>query len=281
MRFIVAFLLMIGCGFGARARIPQQTPPGPQQAASSTSPGTDQVGAPPQTPALPGTLSSEGGTMEPAEVQALLHKVWVAEYRVNDLLSELHPENWRLPAEASAPFNQTLQTLRTEMAALEQWRAQFEKRADSAYLGFETYVAIGAVLPRLDGVARTMAAHENSSLTAQHSQAGNQLYDLQQALRPYLGFLLRNQDQLLLASQTNLAACQNQLGHAMRGAAGPAKPMKNAPPVRPERRRSSRGTTATGRTTAKEKSENKTIPKRRPPRKPGAAAPATSEQKQP
>jgi hypothetical protein len=38
---------------------------------------------------------------------------------------------------------------------------------------------------------------------------------------------LRNQDQVFYAAQSNLAGCQNELGKALRGQGGPAKPLKN------------------------------------------------------
>jgi hypothetical protein len=98
------------------------------------------------------------------------------------------------------------------------------------YLAYMTHASIDAILPRLDGVARIITQRENSSLGAQFSQAGNQLFDLQQTLQPYLISLLRNQDQILLAAQTNLATCQNELGAAMRGRSEPAKLMKNIVP---------------------------------------------------
>jgi hypothetical protein len=165
--------------------------------------------------------------MEPAQLKTLLHKIWLAAYRINDLLTEVHPEKWKISDEARNSFNQTLENLRKALASQEDWRSQFEKRLDNAYLGYETSTAIAAVLPRLDAVARGVSQFENRSLGAQYSQAGNQLFDLQQSLQPYLEYLLRNQDQLLLAAQANLASCQNQLGFAMRNRMGPATPMKN------------------------------------------------------
>lgn len=168
--------------------------------------------------------------MQPAQVKELLHKLWLAEYRVNDLLTEVHPERWKLSDAARDSFNQTFATLREQMTALEGWRAQFEARPDSIYLGFMTYAAINAALPRLDGVTRSITQRENPSLGAQFSQAGNQLFDTQQALQPYLAHLLHNQDQLILAAQSDLAGCQNQLSFAMRGKTEPAKPMKNILP---------------------------------------------------
>jgi hypothetical protein len=95
------------------------------------------------------------------------------------------------------------------------------------YFGFQTYAAINAALPRLDGVGRAVSQFENPSLGAQYSEAGDRLFDLQQALQPYIAYLLRNPDQLLYTAQTNLAGCQSELGNALRGQGGPAKPLKN------------------------------------------------------
>jgi hypothetical protein len=165
--------------------------------------------------------------MEPAQVKALAHKIWIAEYRINDLLVQVHPEKWKIAIVTRNSFNQTLENLHGAVEGLEEWRAQFEERPDSMYFGFQTYAAINAALPRLDGIGRAASQFENPSLGAQYSQAGNQLFDLQQALQPYIAYLLRNPDQALYVAQTNLAGCQTQLGNALNGQGGPAKPLKN------------------------------------------------------
>ena len=116
------------------------------------------------------------------------------------------------------------------MAAEEDWRSQFEARPDSLYLGFQTYVAISAVLPRVDGVAHDVSQYENASFGAQYSQSANQLFDLQQLIEPHLAYLLKNQDNFLLVAQTNLASCQNELNFAEHGKQGRAIPMKNIAP---------------------------------------------------
>ena len=101
--------------------------------------------------------------MEPAQVKALMHKIWLAQYRLNDLLTQVHPEKWKMPPAARQSFEQSLESLRKAMAAEEDWRSQFEARPDSLYLGFQTYVAISAVLPRVDGVAHSVSQYENAS----------------------------------------------------------------------------------------------------------------------
>lgn len=223
MRLVAILAAMLTCSASAWAQQPKQAQPQPTQPAPGATPQTETVGAPQSAQAAPGTE----GYLAPAQVKELLHKVWLAEYRINDLLTEVHPERWKLADTTRSSFQQTLQTLRAQLAALDGWRTQLEARPESAHLGYTTFAAIDAVLPRLDGVARSVAQHENTSLGAQFSQAGNQLFDLQQALGLYLGILLRNQDEVIQAMQNNLAACQNELGYALRGRAAPARPVKN------------------------------------------------------
>ena len=234
MRFhtILAVILCFPCSIGARAT--QKPGPGPNQHTTTSAAEKIEVEkVQPSGGRQAPPAGTELGYMEPDQVKDYLHKVYLAEYRVNDLLSQVHPENWELSDATRASISKTMETLRGELTALEQWRGQFEKRTDSMYLGFETYAALGATLPRLDGVAQSITQHENASLGAQYSQAVNQLLDLQQAIRPYLTYLLGNQDQLLVGAQNNLASCQKQLGLAMRGRAGSAKPIRNTMIGRP------------------------------------------------
>jgi hypothetical protein len=165
--------------------------------------------------------------MEPDQVKVLAQKIWVAEFRIHDLLKALHPEKWKVSNIVRNSFNMTLENLNKALDGLEGWRAEFEKRPDSMYFGFQTYAAINAALPRLDGVGRAASQFENSSLGAQYSQVGDQLFDLQQALQPYIAYLLRSPDQAVYVAQTNLAKCQGELGSALSGHREPAKPLKN------------------------------------------------------
>ena len=102
--------------------------------------------------------------MEPVQVKALAHKIWIAEFRITDLLTQVHPEKWKTSNVTRNSFNQTLGNLHKALEGLEEWRAQFEKRPDSMYFGFQTYAGMNAALPRLDGVARAASQFENPSL---------------------------------------------------------------------------------------------------------------------
>jgi hypothetical protein len=232
MRFgtqaIVLFLLLAGCSASGPAQRPAQKgtePQHPPGEPAATPPVTENILPPPTFPSAQALAGP--GFLEPSQVKSLAHRIWIAEYRVNDLLSSVHPGNWKMSNITRNSFGQTVDSLRQSMQVLEDWRAQFEQRPDSIYFGFETYAAVNAVLPRLDGVGKAAAKYENPSLAAQYSEAANSLFDLQQALEPYIAYLLRNPDQALYVSQGNLAQCQSQLGALLRGQGGPAEPMKN------------------------------------------------------
>jgi hypothetical protein len=165
--------------------------------------------------------------MDRAQVVSLAQKIWAVEFHIQDLLKAVRPEKWTVSNIIRNSFNQTLENLHTALDGLEAWRSEFEKRPDSIYYGFQTYAAVNAALPRLDGVAHAVSQYENPSLGAQYSQAGDQLFELQQNLQPYIAYLLRSPDQVLFVAQTNLASCQKELGSALNGQGGPPKPLKN------------------------------------------------------
>jgi len=244
----------------AKDRTPPKQPTGAQ---ANSVPETETIPPPQSGQTTP--PASASGFMDPVQVRALAHKIWLAEYRITDLLTQVHPEKWKMSTVARNSFNQTLETLHKTLDGLEEWRAQFEKRPDSMYLGFEVYTAMNAALPRLDAVASATTQFENSSLGAQYSQAGNQLFDMQQTLLPYLAYLVRNSDQLVYGAQTNLAGCQTELGRLLRGQGGPAKPLKNTFVELHRRRRSRVQTdTRTSPQAGKEKSTTKPDDKAEP-----------------
>lgn len=255
MRFVATLAAIFAWSTLAGAQQAKQAPAQPQPPTAAT-PQTETVSALPSTPAA----AAGDAYLTAVQVKELLHEIWLAEYRINDLLTEVHPERWKLAEARRSFFQQTLEALRAQLAALDGWRAQLDARPESMYLGYMTYAAVDVALPRLDGVTRSVSQHENASLGAQFSQAGIQLYDLQQMLGLYVGSLLRNQDQILQAMQNSLAACQNELGYALRSRPATAKPVKN---VFTELRRRPRSQHASG------KAGSPTAPK-----KPAAIGPA-------
>lgn len=237
MRRAILLLLVLNLWGAARAAAPGQSA-AQKQAPASPTPETQQVAAPNTSQTSARVDTAGAGGIDPAEVKALAHKIWLAEYRVNDLLSAARPERWKMSDAARDSFQKSRATLQDGLRTLEDWRSQFEKRTDRMYLGYETYGAITTVLPSLDSVGRSISEYENPSFGAQYGQAAKQLWELQRSLGAFLGLLLRNQDQVLQALENNIAGCQTTLTYAMRPKVSPAKALGNAPAIRPERRRS-------------------------------------------
>ena len=206
-----------------------QLPPHPNAPASQEV-ETEKVTAPTEAPPSVSAQVTMPGHMEPEQVKALAHRIWLAQFRLTDLLTQVHPEKWKMTPPMLQSFNESMDSLHKALEAEEGWRGQLEKRPDSLYLGFMTYVAISALLPRVDGLAHSISHYENGSFGAQYSQTGNQLFDLQQTLEPHLASLLKTQDNALLVVQNNLASCQNQLGFAEHGMQGHATPIPNIAP---------------------------------------------------
>jgi hypothetical protein len=264
MKWLICFpaaFLMLGFLCPA-ARAQQNNPvPAPEQIT------TQAVPKPVQPPGIVAGMlakSPEPGYMDPDQVKALLDQMRFAEFRINDLVTDLHPERWKMSETGRNSFHQTIVTMRSQMDALKIWRTQFVQRPESMGAGFQTYATIGAILPRLEGVARTVSQADNPSFGAQFDQAADRLFDLQQKLAPYIGFLLQNQDSIVQALESNLAGCQTDLGHAMRGQAERPKWMRNSTPVRARRTRVKPEGATAGKTPASQKKSETKQPQKNP-----------------
>jgi hypothetical protein len=272
MKHFFLALFVGACPFVVFAQSSKTPVPPHANAPASQEIETETIGEPGKAPAVPSAQTGAAGHLEPDQVKALMHKVWLAQYHLTDLLSQVSPDKWKMPPAARQSFGQSMDSLHKAMAAEEEWRSQFDARPDSMYLGFRVYVAINAVLPRVDGVARSVTRYENASYGGQFSQAANQLFDLQQMIEPHLEYLLKNQDNVLLVAQTNLASCQNELNTAEGGKQGRAIPMKNIAPDFKGRKR----TAAAAAAAAAAKQEPA---KDAPTSKPATNSPSNSQKK--
>ena len=217
------------CPLIVLAQNPANQAPAHQNAPASQEVQTETIGNP--GPASTAAAASKpAGVLELDQVKALMHRVWLAEFRLSDLVAQVHPDKWKMAEDTRQSFQQSVQALQQAIRTEEDWRGQYEARPDSLYLGFQTYLAIGALLPRVDGVAHGVAQYENASFGGQYSQAANQLFDLRQLLEPHLIYLLKNQDDVLVTAQSNLASCQHELNFAEHDREGKATPMKNIAP---------------------------------------------------
>jgi len=243
MRFLAVVILMglvapcAGTAQTSGAAAGWNTPKPATRAPASGGIETEQIKIPEYLQAPPRSMANQPGYMEPAQTHALLTNIWQAESRVKDLLTQVHPQSLKMPPAVLASFNGNLDMLRRNLADLEKSREQFADRVDSEYLGFETYAGISAVLPPLDQLTLMVSRYNNSSLNTEFNQAWNEMLTMQHLLKPYLAFLLRNHDQIVLIMESNFYGCQNELNYAMHDANGRAQPMRNVLPAFKGRRR--------------------------------------------
>ncbi|MEJ2009352.1 MAG: hypothetical protein P8Z30_14560 [Acidobacteriota bacterium] len=225
----IAFGLLTPCTLAAQTA-GQQTEKPASGAASSEQIQTEKIKVPQYMQAPPKTMANQPGYMEPPQTHALLTKLWQAEQRVKDLLTQVQPEKLGMPAATLSGFNAELDALRRNLEGLEKSRQQFDGRVDSEYLGFETYAGISQVLPPLERLTATLSRYGNLSLEGEFNQSFNDMLTMQQALKPYLTFLLRNHDQIFLTMEMNLAGCQRRVGYNAGHGQGSPKNMRNVLP---------------------------------------------------
>jgi hypothetical protein len=223
-------------GYLDSLRVPAQAAPTaaqPSQPAGNqpAAPQTEQVAAPQAAPP-PSTSTALAGSITPEQVKTLMQQVYVATFRLGDLMTLVHPERWKVPEPVRDSFKQDLVTLRDHLRALEASRSQFAEQTDSPYLGYEVYVSIPPVVSSLGRIAQNVAQFENQGLASQVGQPGKWLRDAGQTLESYLDTMLSRHQQVVRSYQTDLVACQNTLNYAMRSqAAQPMQPIKFARPL--------------------------------------------------
>ncbi|TAM81883.1 MAG: hypothetical protein EPN47_10775 [Acidobacteria bacterium] len=247
LALLIALGLLTPCTLAAQTPGQEATKP-----ASETAPPeqieTEKIKVPENMQSPPRSMANQPGYMEPAQTHQLLVKLWQAEARVNDLVTQIRPEELKMAAVDLDNFNNDLKVLRGSLAYLEESRQIFDRRVDSEYLGFETYAGISEVLPLIERLTRTISRHNNPSLEGEFNQSWNDMLTMRQSLKPYLSFLLRNHDQIFVTMEANLAGCQNELGYKNYKANGSATNMRNVLPEFKGRRvhkkaESSEGTT--------------------------------------
>lgn len=208
----------------------QETKKPQSSSAPSSQIQTETIKIPESMQAPPPSMANQTGYMLPAQTHQLLNKLWQAEARIKDLTTQVHPEKLKMPPVVLANFNGNLDTLRQSLASLEKSRQLFDARVDSEYLGFETYAGVSQVLPPLERLTSIVSRYNNPSLEGEFNQAWNDMVTMQQSLKPYLAFLLRNHDQIFATLESNLAGCQNELGFKDYKGNGSPRYMRNVLP---------------------------------------------------
>ena len=127
--------------------------------------------------------------LEPAQLNDLLHKVYLATFRFTDLLSILNTDKWKIEDAARQSFQQIVETLRVQLKELDEDRKQFQENPENSELADRTDASITGLLPNIEVVAAAVTQYDSPAQGTQYRQPGDQLRELQKSLRPYVLYL--------------------------------------------------------------------------------------------
>jgi len=161
----------------------------------------------------------------------VLYKAYIPAFRLQDLLSQEHPDQWRAPQADRTAFQDSAKTLSDRIAELEKWRDQLDSHPSSLEAAFEAYVSLGKLVGPADAVGRLVGQYGDPKAGAEYGQRAEQVEESRDQLEPYLDYLLRHHDHTTGAIERDFVTCENQLSYAMRPAVQRAAAMKNINPV--------------------------------------------------
>ncbi len=209
-------------------------------AALGTAPGanaplqTEQVtmtAAPP-----PATTLLVTGAITPEQMKDLAHEIYVATYRVKDLLSVVDPAGWSAGDKVRASFETQVEQLRGTLKALESYRSDLSQHTSSLPVTFAAYKGVTAVIDGVDRLADALQQYQSGDLATQFRQTTQWLTKSQGTLDGYFEQMLKRQWGSVQNYETDLASCQKTLNYAMYSRSEPAVPMRNIMPVLQGRR---------------------------------------------
>jgi hypothetical protein len=161
----------------------------------------------------------------------VLSKAYVPAFRLRDLLSQEHPEAWRVSDGQRNAFHDASQALSARLAELEKWRTQFDTHPESLQAAFEVYASLGRVTDPADAVGHLVSQYENPNVGDEYLSSAQQVADFRDQLEPYVGYLLSTYDQQTGTVERNFRACEMKLSYAMRPNQPAAIPIHNVNPV--------------------------------------------------
>lgn len=133
MKLLLLVLMVIAVPFqtfGQSSSSKPTLPPHPNAPATEEL-QTEKVVAPGQPQVNPPAHPGANGLLDSSQIKSLTHKIWLAQYHLTDLLTQVQPDRWRIPAWTRQSFDQSIDSLQKSVAAEENWRGQFEARPES------------------------------------------------------------------------------------------------------------------------------------------------------
>lgn len=177
MRLGLLFLFLLAA---APAHAQQSSPPPAAAAApQSQGPVTSAAAEPVPSPV----------SMEPAQVRALLYKIYMSAFRVSDLLSVFQPQKLTMTDAERQAFGRRVDLLHADLQTLERSRGEFYNQPGDVTAGQATSKSIKAILPELDAFSGDVARHGDTADSQEYAKAAAELSKLQKSLEPYVVWL--------------------------------------------------------------------------------------------
>jgi len=192
---------------------------------------TERIAAPPPPAAPLKSVVIFKPPMTPAQVKAILYKIYISEFRIRDLLGQERPEQWKAPPAEQALVSQARQTLLSQLATLEMWRARLNQDPGNMYDAFQVFRSVDGVFHPLRVFSREVIRYQGASMGEPYRRRANDLEASLHALMPYVGAILQHASDNVSMIQTDLDTCQNQLTYAMHESLHAPTPLKNVVPV--------------------------------------------------
>src|SRR5438046_3129754 len=155
----------------------------PCESAQRAQAGSSESGPPFVQAATPGAQASQSQpamVWKPEETQALLQKIYMAAFRINDLLTLLRPDQWKMGDAERKSFSQTLDSLRDQLKTLEQWRYQLMAQPQNTSVADKTSAALDAVRTSVEAFARAVGQYDSPGAGAEYKGAAETLSGLAQ-----------------------------------------------------------------------------------------------------
>jgi len=226
--------------YAAYLEAKNQPPPAPSGVTVETEVIKPSAAQAPITVAAP-----EKSPLNNDQLKTLLYKAYVPAFRLKDLLSQEHPDTWKIPAAERTLYNDSAQALQKRLADLASWRDQLEAHPESLDAAFETYAALGKVSEPAGIVGHMVSQYGDAKNGSEYVEKARQVEEFRDQIEPYVGYLLRRHDEAIGTVERNFDRCETELTSVMRSTTMAAEPMKNVLPVFKGRGRSvTRGSAA-------------------------------------
>jgi hypothetical protein len=203
-----------------------QPPPAPAGVSVETEVIKPSAAQPPLTVAAP-----EKSPLNNEQLKTLLYQAYVPAFRLKDLLSQEHPDAWKIPAAERTLYNDSAQALEKRLADLASWRDQLEAHPESLDAAFETYAALGKISEPAGIVGHMVGQYGDPKDGSEYAEKARQVAEFRDQIEPYVGYLLRRHDEAIGTVERNFVRCETELTSVMRPTTVAAEPMKNVLPV--------------------------------------------------